>query len=103
MSLRNQIERAIESTSDGIHTSQDWWAGLDGTLAKTPIEHLLDSIMLHIDKHLEQQTIGMQMAIRHWSKLGCDADVTCLGCSARNVCELAWDPYNTDGDCLMEK
>jgi len=28
---------------------------------------------------------------------------TCDGCSANKVCTLAFDPYNTDGDCLYEK
>jgi hypothetical protein len=28
---------------------------------------------------------------------------TCDGCGARRTCELAFDPYNEDGDCLAEK
>lgn len=28
---------------------------------------------------------------------------TCDDCPARHKCELAFDPYNTDGDCLAEK
>jgi hypothetical protein len=28
---------------------------------------------------------------------------TCYGCAARELCEFAWDSYNTDGDCLAEK
>lgn len=31
------------------------------------------------------------------------ADFTCFRCPARNRCELAWDAYNTQGDCLAEK
>lgn len=29
--------------------------------------------------------------------------VTCDGCGAAASCEFAYDPYNTDGDCLAEK
>lgn len=28
---------------------------------------------------------------------------TCDDCPARWTCEWAFDPYNTDGDCLAEK
>lgn len=29
--------------------------------------------------------------------------ITCDGCPARFDCEYAYDPYNTDGDCLAAK
>jgi len=29
--------------------------------------------------------------------------LTCIHCLDRNECSLAWDPYNTDGDCLAMK
>jgi MoaA/NifB/PqqE/SkfB family radical SAM enzyme len=28
---------------------------------------------------------------------------SCDDCSARKTCEWAFDPYNTNGDCLAEK
>ncbi len=28
---------------------------------------------------------------------------TCDECGANDTCDLAWDLYNTDGDCLAEK
>lgn len=28
---------------------------------------------------------------------------TCDACGFRHRCELVFDPYNTDGDCLAEK
>jgi len=28
---------------------------------------------------------------------------TCDGCGLVNVCTLAFDPYNSDGDCLHDK
>jgi hypothetical protein len=28
---------------------------------------------------------------------------TCLECRFEHECEFAWDPYNTDGDCLAQK
>lgn len=31
------------------------------------------------------------------------AKFTCDDCGARHDCEFAFDPYNTDGDCLAEK
>lgn len=36
---------------------------------------------------------------------GMPADVvfTCDDCARANVCVLAFDPYNTDGDCLYNK
>ncbi len=30
-------------------------------------------------------------------------EFTCDQCSAVRTCEYAFDPYNTDGDCLAEK
>lgn len=35
-------------------------------------------------------------------EFGIDA-FTCDDCPARYTCKLAFDPYNTDGDCLAEK
>lgn len=28
---------------------------------------------------------------------------TCSVCNQAETCDLAWDAYNTDGDCLAEK
>ena len=30
-------------------------------------------------------------------------DTTCFTCPDKETCEWAWDPYNTDGDCLAIK
>jgi hypothetical protein len=30
-------------------------------------------------------------------------DTTCWNCSDNGTCPWAWDPYNTDGDCLADK
>ena len=30
-------------------------------------------------------------------------DITCETCTDRDSCVYAYDPYNTDGDCLAEK
>ena len=32
-----------------------------------------------------------------------DETFTCKDCPARFTCEWAFDPYNTEGDCLAEK
>jgi hypothetical protein len=32
-----------------------------------------------------------------------DIKLTCDDCSRANVCTLAFDQYNTDGDCLYDK
>jgi len=29
--------------------------------------------------------------------------ITCDTCEARSCCKLAYDPYNVDGDCLVDK
>ena len=29
--------------------------------------------------------------------------MTCYRCPQADTCELAWDLYNTDGDCLADK
>jgi len=34
---------------------------------------------------------------------GYAAGNNCDGCARRYVCVLAFDPYNTDGDCLYSK
>lgn len=28
---------------------------------------------------------------------------TCWNCVDNKTCKFAWDPYNTDGDCLADK
>ena len=28
---------------------------------------------------------------------------TCKGCHSETTCKFAYDPYNTDGDCLADK
>jgi hypothetical protein len=30
-------------------------------------------------------------------------DTTCFKCAESGKCEFAYDPYNTDGDCLASK
>ena len=30
-------------------------------------------------------------------------DTTCWRCEDKDSCPWAWDPYNTDGDCLADK
>lgn len=30
-------------------------------------------------------------------------DTTCWGCAIKDKCQFAFDPYNTDGDCLADK
>lgn len=30
-------------------------------------------------------------------------EMTCTTCPSVKDCDLAWDLYNTDGDCLMDK
>ncbi len=30
-------------------------------------------------------------------------DTACFHCPGNTICKYAWDPYNTDGDCLMNK
>ena len=32
-----------------------------------------------------------------------DEDYTCFTCPEKETCPFAFDPYNTDGDCLAEK
>lgn len=36
-------------------------------------------------------------------RLDPDIKFTCDKCGLRLVCDLAFDAYNTDGDCLAEK
>lgn len=32
-----------------------------------------------------------------------DVEVTCESCKLNDSCWVAFDPYNTDGDCLADK
>ncbi len=34
---------------------------------------------------------------------GSSSGDTCEGCWRRYICDLVWDPYNTNGDCLYDK
>lgn len=39
-----------------------------------------------------------------WKDLGMDLDrCTCLNCDSKDNCQYAYDIYNVDGDCIMEK
>lgn len=49
-------------------------------------------------RQLEQQWIDKQM-----KKFPEGTHVTCEGCLEVHCCEFAFDPYNTNGDCLALK
>lgn len=42
--MRKEMESAIESTSDGVHDSQQWWDDYYTEGGKTLIESLLDGL-----------------------------------------------------------
>jgi len=65
------------------------------------MERAIDKLDKRITE-LEQQLETANMAIKHWSE-ACGEKVTCVECNQRNTCSLAWDLYNTNGDCLAEK
>ena len=38
------------------------------------------------------------------ARFGVPKDMTtCYDCPSKETCRYAWDPYNTDGDCLASK
>ena len=47
----------------------------------------------------------MQLGVilRRSLELNRNREVTCEHCQFNDNCEYAFDVYNTDGDCLMEK
>lgn len=56
--------------------------------------------------HSEQQTNTFRAEVVTAIKSQFDINIsnfTCDGCDARYSCPLVFDPYNTNGDCLMEK
>jgi len=45
-----------------------------------------------------------EFIIEYYNKRGIDVDsLTCIDCEGNEDCEFAFDPYNTDGDCLRMK
>jgi len=46
---------------------------------------------------------GVQPRIESAEGLRFFFTVTCRDCQWRHECEYAWDPYNTNGDCLEMK
>jgi len=47
---------------------------------------------------------GDTLSETSWGDLNIDHfDYTCSGCKWDSECELAYDPYNTGGDCLQMK
>lgn len=46
-------------------------------------------------------------AIRNMNNAGLSVpgkeDMTCSKCQLADTCRYAWDPYNTQGDCLADK
>lgn len=59
----------------------------------------IDSIMLK-EPLLEDELASIRQ--RMVEEYGV-TEFTCDTCPARYKCTLAFDPYNTDGDCLAEK
>lgn len=39
----------------------------------------------------------------YMDRYGFTPRLTCDSCSIRSSCDVAYDLYNTDGDCLMDK
>lgn len=44
-----------------------------------------------------------ESAVKFCNEHGYSDNFTCDRCDARFTCTLAYDAYNTDGDCLAEK
>lgn len=45
-----------------------------------------------------------EKAIKEWEALSLDIELcTCNECKRVNKCSYAYDIYNYDGDCIMEK
>ena len=55
------------------------------------------------DKNVARRDDELQAIRSHVVSVHDVAKFTCDTCSARFKCELVFDPYNTDGDCLAEK
>ena len=100
MDLREKFEDAILDASGRINDSTEWRS--DYLCKPTVMEDLLDKLTCHVGVEFSGQFSGLVMAIDHWSKQAGEK-VTCVDCLCRFTCEFAWDPYNTDGDCLAEK
>ena len=49
----------------------------------------------------EQLAEERRASLEWWG--GADQPFTCDGCPRASVCVLAFDPYNTHGDCLYDK
>jgi hypothetical protein len=66
---------------------------------------------MNVAKELNKLTIGgeeyyFDLRLKELRNVNNPHDVkplTCRDCPEEEICPLAYDPYNTDGDCLMMK
>lgn len=83
--------------------------GRDGTRAEVIAKYreyvLQNSLLLSQLGDLKNKTLGCWCAPKgcHGDVLAELASLTCVGCAEISTCPSRFDPYNTDGDCLMMK
>lgn len=60
------------------------------------LEHWTEPLSFRLQRQLKQRFIKHHSSVKR---------ATCHTCIRRivNECVLQYDPYNTDGDCLLEK
>ena len=52
------------------------------------------------EEELEEEKVKLR---EHYAPHGFDIGTTCEECGLRFTCKLAFDAYNTNGDCLLSK
>lgn len=49
------------------------------------------------------EAVRLATEVRSRFDMADDREITCETCQLNAECDLAFDPYNTDGDCLAMK
>lgn len=54
-------------------------------------------------RRTKEEQLKLNNELYPFEKVEDETIYTCYWCSINNTCEHAWDLYNINGDCLMER
>lgn len=72
----------------------------DGNILKFLTADELKPKPTYLDSKKRYERVMKKVSPEHQYPM---VEMTCYSCKKEHECEFAWDPYNTDGDCLAEK
>ena len=93
-----QLLFRFRNTRDSSSCLTTWWKGFSQLKEKPAVQ------IASLSEREEKRSVALkviQTLPEEWR--AAPEDFTCFTCVDWKTCRSAWDPYNTDGDCLESK